>query len=175
MTRAFSSKDHAPVPHPQNEELDEIRSQIDRIKEILAGRDKEKAPSAPPAPSEADPRLLLVNRLAFSLQIRRLRRSHFGSELVSGPAWDMMLDLALAEANGRRLSASDLAAGAEVPLSSGLRVIAALEQLGLAVRSVDERDRRRSVVKLTDVGIERIASFFDKAANAWQANQHLAT
>src|SRR3546814_14909284 len=60
----------------------------------------------------------LLDQLSLSIQIRRIRRSHFGTAEMSGPVWDMMLDLMLAGAHGRVLSASDLATGPGVPLSS---------------------------------------------------------
>jgi len=75
---------------------------------------------------------------------------------MSGPTWDMMLDLMLANANGRSLSASDLATGAGVPSSSGLRMIAAIEARG----------RRRTIVRPTDVGAEKMAGYFEKYAAA---------
>ena len=93
---------------------------------------------------------------------------------MSGPVWDMMLDLMLAGAHGRVLSASDLATGAGVPLSSGLRMIASLEQRGLVHRSIDERDRRRTIVRLSDGGIERMASYFEKIGDVRQALPRLA-
>src|SRR3546814_3201869 len=70
----------------------------------------------------------------------------------------MMLDLMLAREQDRQLSASDLATGAGVPLSSGLRMIAALEQEGLVHRAIDEKDRRRSLIRLSDAGADRMRS-----------------
>jgi len=86
----------------------------------------------------------------------------------------MMLDLMVAQTSGRNLSASDLATGAGVPLSSGLRMIAALERLGLAHRSIDDRDRRRSLVRLTEKGIERMASYFEEIALIRQTRRTIA-
>src|SRR3546814_17111646 len=80
--------------------------------------------------------------------MRRVRQHHFGRAQLSGANWDMMLDLMLAREHDRQLSASDLATGAGVPLSSDLRMIAALEQDGLVRRAIDEKDRRRSIVRL---------------------------
>ncbi len=105
---------------------------------------------------------------------RRQRDGHFPRDMFGEPAWDMMLDLMLAGAHGRMLSASDLATGAGVPLSSGLRMISALERLGLVHRSIDERDRRRTIVRLTDTGVERMATYFEKIGAAWQGGQTLA-
>ena len=143
-------------------DIAEIRSRIDQIHDMLAksASDDQPRPDAAIGPDEAQPRL--IDQLSLSIQLRRMRKSHFGTAQMSGAVWDMMLDLMLANANGRTLSASDLATGAGVPLSSGLRMIAALESAGLARRTIDERDRRRTIVRLTEAGTEKMASYFDK-------------
>ncbi|QXF13568.1 MarR family winged helix-turn-helix transcriptional regulator [Sphingopyxis terrae] len=157
-----------------NQEIADLKSRIDEIHELLAARGGDE-PAAPvrvelePRSDVAAPRL--VDQLSFSIQARRMRRHHFGSAQMSGPTWDMMLDLMLANANGRILSASDLATGAGVPLSSGLRMIASLEAMGLVKRSIDERDRRRTIVRLTDAGTERMASYFEKVGLALLSNR----
>lgn len=147
-----------------NQEIAEIRSRIDQIHDMLAqsgGSDAARA--AIPAFGLDEPQPRLIDQLSLSIQLRRMRKSHFGDVQMSGPTWDMMLDLMLANANGRTLSASDLATGAGVPLSSGLRMIAAIEAAGLAKRSIDERDRRRTIVRLTEAGADKMASYFEKA------------
>lgn len=157
-----------------NQEIADLKSRIDEIHELLAARGGDE-PAAPvrvelePRSDVAAPRP--VDQLSFSIQARRMRRHHFGSAQMSGPTWDMMLDLMLANANGRILSASDLATGAGVPLSSGLRMIASLEAMGLVKRSIDERDRRRTIVRLTDAGTERMASYFEKVGLALRSNR----
>lgn len=161
-----------------NQEIAELKSRVDQIHELLASR-SEESPGAPvraigTARRDASPNAALLGQLSLSIQIRRIRRSHFGTAEMSGPTWDMMLDLMLAGAHGRVLSASDLATGAGVPLSSGLRMIAALERLALVNRSIDERDRRRTIVRLTDIGTERMATYFEKIGAAWQNGQTLA-
>ncbi len=161
-----------------NQEVAELKSRIDQIHELLANRGDEP-PAAMPRRAEitsgdAPPKSALLDQLSFSIQMRRMRRSHFGSADLSGPIWDMMLDLMLANSHGRALSASDLATGAGVPLSSGLRMISALERLALVQRSIDARDRRRTIVRLTESGVERMASYFEKIGTAWQNVQSLA-
>lgn len=161
-----------------NQEIAEIKSRIDQIHEMLASRGSD-APVVMDELGQARdaqalriaPRPALANQVAFNIQMRRMRKSHFGGAPLTGPAWDMMLDLMLANTHGRELSASDLATGAGVPLSSGLRMIAALEMHGLAKRSIDERDRRRSIVRLTENGAERMATYFDIIGAAWQEGQ----
>lgn len=153
-----------------NQEIAELKSRVDQIHDLLASRGEATPPArlVPVAPGDASSAPALLEQVSFSIRMRRMRRSHFGSAELSGPVWDMMLDLMLANTHGRALSASDLATGAAVPLSSGLRMIAALERLGLAQRSIDERDRRRTIVRLTENGIERMASYFEKIGAAWQ-------
>lgn len=154
-----------------NQEIADIRSRIDQIHDLLAKNAGDEAIGTMRADFLTDvatPQPRLIDQLSLSIQVRRMRRTHFGTAQMSGPTWDMMLDLMLANANGRTLSASDLATGAGVPLSSGLRMIASLEAMGLVKRSIDERDRRRSIVRLTDSGIERMASYFEKFALAVQ-------
>ena len=161
-----------------NQEIAELKSRVDQIHELLASRGEESPGATVRAIDSArvdvSPAAGLLDQLSFSIQIRRIRRSHFGSAEMSGPIWDMMLDLMLAGAHGRVLSASDLATGAGVPLSSGLRMISALERLGLVHRSIDERDRRRTIVRLTEIGTERMATYFEKIGAAWQQGQTLA-
>ncbi len=149
-----------------NQDIAEIKSRIDQIQDMLAGRGDALTLLAD-LPVEREPQPGLVEQIAFGIQMRRLRKSHFGDAQLSGGSWDMMLDLMLARANERQLSASDLATGAGVPLSSGLRMIAALEAQGLVRRALDERDRRRSLVHLTDAGAERMESYFETIGRAW--------
>ncbi len=159
-----------------NVEIAEIRSRIDQIHELLASRGDAglAIDEIALAPETDTPRAAMLNQLAFSIQIRRMRKSHFPGGQMSGATWDMMLDLMLAESHGRTLSASDLATGAGVPLSSGLRMIASLEAMGLAKRSIDARDRRRSIVRLTETGTEQMASYFEKIGAALRNSRNLA-
>lgn len=154
-----------------NQEIAEIRSRIDQIHGLLAKSEDGAATGVGGFDMAAEtPAPRLIDQLSLSIQVRRMRKSHFGTAQMSGPTWDMMLDLMLANANGRALSASDLATGAGVPLSSGLRMIAAIEALGLAKRSIDDRDRRRSIVRLTETGAERMATYFEKIGAVMQTS-----
>lgn len=156
-----------------NLEISEIKSRIDQIQQLLGSREGE-APAERNVDRPAASPPELVDRVAFNIQMRRIRKSHFAGAQMSGANWDMMLDLMLARTHGRLLSASDLATGAEVPLSSGLRMIAALEQQGYVRRTLDEKDRRRSIVRLTDEGAARMMAYFDAVNNAWVDQQRRA-
>ncbi len=85
---------------------------------------------------------------------RRLRSSAFGkdADLFGEPCWDMMLDLYVQQASGKRITVSDLCLAAAVPLTTALRWVGTLEGRGLLRRRVDASDRRRSFVDLTSKG-----------------------
>src|SRR3546814_3801462 len=152
-----------------SQDIAEIKSRIDQIQEMLTGRGEDRL-----AKDADDPRRTLVAQVRFSQEMRRVRQHHFGRAQLSGANWDMMLDLMLAREHDRQLSASDLATGAGVPLSSGLRMIAALEQDGLVRRAIDEKDRRRSIVRLTDAGADSMKRYFETIRRAWNDRQRRA-
>jgi hypothetical protein len=157
-----------------NKEIAELKSRIDQIHELLANRGDEVSVSE--LGGEHMDRLQthrptpLVHQLLYSIEIQKLRKAHFADMDMSGACWDMMLDLMLAERSGRQLSASDLATGAAVPLSSGLRMIASLENAGLALRYLDQNDRRRTLVRMTETGRDKMVSFFVKSDAVWGQN-----
>ena len=85
---------------------------------------------------------------------RRLRTNAFGqdADLFGEPCWDMMLDLYVQQASGKRITVSDLCLAAAVPLTTALRWVGTLEGRGLLRRRIDVSDRRRSFVNLTSKG-----------------------
>ena len=95
-----------------------------------------------------------VARAVEIYRSRRRRDAAFGqdADLFGEPAWDILLDLLDADANGRRISVTSASLASSVPATTGLRMIAILEERGLVVRTDDPRDRRRSHVSLTGKG-----------------------
>lgn len=106
-------------------------------------------------PSMPDPKLLEV-----VISNRQKRREHFGRALVADPAWDMILDLAIARARFRRVSVSSLCIASGVPSTTALRWIKVLAEEGLIQREGDSQDKRRTFISLTDKGIQKIARYF---------------
>jgi DNA-binding MarR family transcriptional regulator len=102
-----------------------------------------------------DPRLL---RRVISQ--RQLRAQVFPAELFSDPAWDILLDLAAAHAEHKRVSVTSLCIASGVPSTTALRWIKVLIEAGLLVRIEDTADKRRAFIALSDRGARLMARYF---------------
>jgi DNA-binding MarR family transcriptional regulator len=87
--------------------------------------------------------------LASLIRERRRRDLLFGEALFGEPAWDILLDLAWAEAVSRHRSVTDACIAAAVPHTTALRHIKLLVEGGLVTRTADPADRRRYHLRLT--------------------------
>jgi DNA-binding MarR family transcriptional regulator/DNA-binding response OmpR family regulator len=106
----------------------------------------------PPLP---DPRLL--RRI---VRQRQLRARFFDGDLFADPAWDILLDLAAARAEHKRVSVTSLCIASGVPPTTALRWIGQLIEAGLAQRIEDDTDRRRAFIVLTDRAADAMARYF---------------
>ena len=96
--------------------------------------------------------------------LRRLqgaRQTIFGDAVMPEPAWEMIAELMRARLAGERLSVTSLALSSQSPATTALRRIEDLIQCGLATRTPDPVDRRRSYVELTPEGAKRMQVFLE--------------
>lgn len=108
-----------------------------------------------PRPPLPDPRL--VRKI---IRQRQLRAQFFEGELFADPAWDMLLDLAAARAEHKRVSVTSLCIASGVPPTTALRWISQMTEAGLFCRAEDESDRRRAFITLSDKASAAVAQFF---------------
>lgn len=73
--------------------------------------------------------------------------------LFQDPAWDILLDVFIAHAKDKLISVTDASLAGQVPVTTALRWVWALEKSGLLERQPDQHDKRRSFVKLTESGL----------------------
>ena len=110
---------------------------------------------------DASERQALVELARRFYRSRRLRPRVFSDAGLFGePAWDMLLDLFIAEADGKRLSVTAACIGSAVPTSTALRWLVILEERGLVRRENDPTDARRVFLNLTSEGYAKMASYF---------------
>jgi DNA-binding MarR family transcriptional regulator len=80
----------------------------------------------------------------------RLRRnSSFDTSLFRDPAWDMLLDLFIADEEAKPLSVSALCLGSGVAMTTALRHVQRLVDDGFIARQDDVLDQRRSFLVLS--------------------------
>lgn len=85
-----------------------------------------------------------VTQFAAAMRAINVRRNEaLGAPVFRDPAWDMLLDLMVAEEEGRAVSVSGLCHAAGVPTTTALRHVERLEELGLIARAPDPADKRR--------------------------------
>ena len=92
---------------------------------------------------------------------RLLRRQLVGAaELFGEPAWDMLLDLFIHEADARPVSTSSACIASGLPMTSALRLLQHLCDAGLVTREPDRDDGRRNFIRLApDLGHRLLAYF----------------
>lgn len=93
------------------------------------------------------------------LRMRRLRTKFFPDALFADPAWDILLDLYMAELQQRRVTVSSLCVGANVPQTTALRWIKMMTDEGLLQRRDDATDARKKIVELTPEASAQMQAF----------------
>jgi len=101
---------------------------------------------------------------------RRRRDRHFPGDYFSDAAWDIFLDLYIAEREERPVSVSSLCIAACVPPTTGLRWIKLLTDEGRLVRIADPNDGRRVYVRLSPEMSESLTLYLTSV----RQDRHLA-
>jgi len=148
-------------------QLRRLREEVGRIARALAEMSGEEeraraSPVAVPAPVADLPVVtpaMQAARLRALIRARRARDQFWEADLFADPAWDMLLDLALARAERRLVAVSSLCIAAAVPPTTALRWIKRLTDEGLFIRSADPRDGRRVFIDLSEACAERMDAF----------------
>lgn len=147
----------------QDSDLDVLRAQIAGVQEMVE-RLREKVGDDDRAFAQRG----AIDTAAFLkmlYQERRLRADLFNDpDLFGEPAWDILLDLAVHEGQGRPLSVTGACVGSAVAPTTALRWVNVLEKKGFIQRSPDPLDHRRVYLTLTPLGRAHMRNFVKKAA-----------
>ena len=93
-----------------------------------------------------------VQAATLELKQRRERTRHLPEGYFGEPAWDILLDLFVAEAGAKTIPIGSACVAGGVPPTTGLRWINVLVNDGLVDRFEDQQDRRRILVRITGRG-----------------------
>ena len=88
------------------------------------------------------------------------RGSYLPSELLSDPAWGILLELLLAEIQGRQAFLSRIRKVSAVPASTADRWLKALERDGLVARRSEPLHPEDEIVSLSRTGSSALRSYF---------------
>ena len=127
--------------------LDALSRDVDGIQTGVArllARLESCGDAAPPRP-DPPPRLLADGLI----EARRARDLLFGASYFADPAWDMLLNLYVADESGIPLSVSELCAAAQLPQTTAQRWVESLASARLIVRRPDQGDARRTLISLS--------------------------
>lgn len=102
-----------------------------------------------------------IRRVRDAIRARSSRADFFGTRLFSDPAWDILLDLYLAELLQHRVSVTGLGAPAGVAQTTALRWMETLKSMGLIKRTSDPLDARRIFVTLSPEGSKAMHDYFE--------------
>jgi CheY-like chemotaxis protein/DNA-binding transcriptional ArsR family regulator len=123
--------------------------------------DQEVSPETPKlAPTEAAGSRR-IKTLKAMLALRDIRSKFLPAELFSDPTWFMLLDLALLEREGRKVSVSALCMAAGVSQTTALRRVQELVEMKILRRIEDPQDGRRSYVELAEDARSRLDAMLD--------------
>lgn len=116
-----------------------------------------------------------LQELAVALQkTQQSRTKFFDSQVITGPAWDILVDLAAAGLAGKRVAASSACAATNAPLTTALRHVNNLVEAGIVRRTADPSDKRRTLLELEPHALELMTQYL---STAWttMAGKYLAS
>lgn len=143
-----------------SEQLEAARLALDNLRRMTE-RDLPSVLGASPRWQNANP-----SEVALAIfNSRRARVKHFGNRNIFGePAWDMLLDLYIKQAEGKQTSIKSASIGSCAPATTALRWLKILEEEALVVSVEDPTDQRRRFVQLTAEGYEVMTQYFHDIA-----------
>lgn len=93
---------------------------------------------------------------------RKSRDRVFASPLFHNPAWDILLDIYVHRSSSQTCI-NHVSAASSSPPTTVLRWIGVLESEGLIERQRDPNDRRRTILRLTALGLGKMEETLDAA------------
>jgi hypothetical protein len=132
------------------------------VTRFRSANDRATALRSPRPPADVSAKSLATARRMVRERLKR--NQHFEARLFADPAWDMMLDLFIAEAEGRETPVMNLCLSSQVPETTTLRWVKTLEHAGIVIRQKDEHDQRRVLVRLSPVASKALASYLDETS-----------
>lgn len=117
-------------------------------------------------PSDEPSKEDLVGFASALLKARHTRSKYFDPQILSGPAWGILMDLTAAGLRGEHVPTSSACVSAEIPFSTALRHVNQLVAAGLVKRDTDLADKRRTLLSLEPETLELMTQYL---ASSWKS------
>jgi len=104
---------------------------------------------------------------------RRERDRYFDPMVFSNPAWDMLLDMYVASAEGRAQSVLDCCAAAPVAQRVALRWLAYLKHEDMVIETRDSAQPRQTHIQLSDLMRRTISAYLGSLIRLGQGPEQL--
>lgn len=118
--------------------------------------------------------MTLREQILAEIRLRARRHETLPADLFGEPAWDILLDLALARIDRRKMQASSAYVAGDAAPTTGLRYATLLLEAGLVERIPDRFDTRRVWLSITDEGLASVAACFEQTP-AFVGNSNFRT
>lgn len=93
---------------------------------------------------------------------RRRRERKLDADLLGEPCWDILLDLFVNTVRNKPVTVTGACLASNSPTTTALRWLAILEQRGMLKRSPDPFDRRVVLIRLTNLGVEKMRAILSE-------------
>lgn len=97
------------------------------------------------------------------LKFQHNKSKFFDPAVLTGPSWEILLDITEATLRGESVPASSASASTHVPLSTALRHVNNLVEAGLVQRWTDPNDKRRTLLKLEPHAVIAMQRYLETA------------
>lgn len=114
-------------------------------------------PDGPPTGPE------IQDFIQMLLKFQRNKSKFFDPRLLSGPSWDIFLDIAEASLRAEPIPTSSASATTQVPLSTALRHVNNLVSAGLVRAWTDPADKRRTLLELEPHALAAMQRYLETA------------
>ena len=142
------------------EQLDAAQAILDQIR-ITSGCENPGSPRA--EPSARVETAVETARRAYNE--RKVRPNFVGNgDMFGEPAWDMLLDLFISQANEEEVTVKAGCLHADIPPTTTIRWLKVLEQNGLIMSHVDPADPKQHLIHLTATGYEGMLRYLESIA-----------
>jgi hypothetical protein len=105
---------------------------------------------------------------------RRQRERFFDPVLFSNPAWDILLNLYLADAEGRPVDVLETCAPSAVPQGVALRWLSYLKQEEMVIETPDPAQPRRTLIHLSEQTRLAVSAYLASLISLGLGSEHIA-